>query len=66
VSKDHGTASINESGSIFGEMSAFMERPNSVTATARSAVQVHAFDELDVPRSLFPSQLVGDRAGGAW
>jgi CRP/FNR family transcriptional regulator, cyclic AMP receptor protein len=37
-------ASIKEPGSIFGEMSLFMDRPHPVTVTTRSAAQVHFFD----------------------
>jgi len=38
-------ASIKEPGSILGEMPVFMDRPNAVTVTARSAAEVHAFDD---------------------
>ena len=34
-------ASIQEPGSIFGEMSLFMDRPHAVTVTARTAAQVY-------------------------
>jgi CRP/FNR family cyclic AMP-dependent transcriptional regulator len=37
--------SIKEPGSIFGEMSLFMDGPPTFTVTARSAVHVHVFED---------------------
>ena len=37
--------SIKEPGSIFGEMSLFMDGPPTFTVTARSAVHVHVFGD---------------------
>jgi CRP-like cAMP-binding protein len=37
--------SIKEPGSVFGEMSMFMDGPPTFTVTARSAVHVHVFED---------------------
>jgi CRP-like cAMP-binding protein len=37
--------SINEPGSIFGEMSLFVDAPHAFTVTAQSAVHVHILDD---------------------
>ena len=64
-------AVVKEPGSIFGEMSILLNVPHTATVKARSAVEVHIFDEApqfllsDPEIAFFIAQLLAQRLNAA-